>query len=50
MCANKLKLCFYLQAEKLTHMEPRKKFEKWKIWYAPLWTLSCNTQIPIAHR
>jgi len=25
MCANKLKLCFYLQVEKLMYVEPRKK-------------------------
>jgi len=50
MCANKLKLWIYLQVEKLMYMEPRKKLENWKIWYALLWTISCNTQLPVAHR
>jgi len=50
MCANKLKLCFYLQVEKLMYMEPRKELENLNIWYAPLWTLSCNTQLAVAHR
>jgi len=28
MCENKLKLCFYLQVEKVMYMEPRKKNSK----------------------
>jgi len=49
MCANSLKLWIYLQVEKLTYMEPRKKLENWKIRYILLWALSCNTQLPAAH-
>jgi len=50
MCATKLKLWVYLQVEKLMYMEPRKKFENWKIRYALLWNLSSNIQLPVAHR
>jgi len=49
MCANNLKLWIYLQVEKLLYTEPCKKIENWKILYAHLWTLSCNTQLPAAH-
>jgi hypothetical protein len=31
-------------------MEPRKKFENWKMWYTVLWFRSCNTQLPVAHQ
>ena len=50
MYANKLQLWMYLQVEKLMYMESHKKLEKWKIWYALLWTHSCNTQPPVVHR
>ena len=32
------------------YIEPRKKLENWKIWYAFLWPLSCNTQLPFGNR
>jgi len=50
MCANKLKLWIYLQVGKLMYIESRKKLENWKMPYALLWTLSGNTQLPVAHR
>jgi len=29
------------------YVEP--KLKNWKIWYTLLWTLSCKTQLPVAH-
>jgi len=50
MCANKLTFWIYPQIENLMCMEPRKKLENWKKSYALLWTISCNTQSPVANR
>jgi hypothetical protein len=43
MCANKLKLCFYHQVEKLMYMEPCKKISELKNTYTLFCELSPTT-------